>query len=133
MEPLYVDCTPEFPRSVIAFNGTDDPITRFAGDRKNADGWGAYESTPRVIELWSTVNDTPELEQTTLPDTDPTDGSTVELDRHWSKTHDREVRLYRVVGGGHAWPGVYGNMDINATVEIWAFFESVGSPEQRDH
>jgi polyhydroxybutyrate depolymerase len=118
---------------VIAFNGTDDPITRYAGDMKNADGWGPYESTPRVIKLWSTVNDTPELEKTTLTDRDPNDGSTVELDRHWSTAHDREVRLYRVVGGGHAWPGVYGNMDINATVEIWAFFESVGSPEQRDH
>ena len=131
MEPLYINCTPEFPRPVIAFNGTDDQITRYAGDMKNADGWGPYESTPRIIELWCTANETTELEQTTLPDTDPTDGSTVELDRYWSKAHDREVRLYRVVDGGHDWPGTYGNMDIDATEEIWAFFQSVSPPPER--
>ena len=127
MASLHGNCTAEFPRPVIAFNGTDDDITLYEGDMDNSDGWGAYESTPNVIALWAGILEAPELESTMLPDLDPTDGSRVELDRHWSTDHDREVRFYRVVDGGHDWPGAYGNMDVNATVEIWSFFEEVMS------
>jgi polyhydroxybutyrate depolymerase len=127
MESLHGNCTAEFPRPVIAFNGTDDDITLYEGDMDNSDGWGAYESTPNVIALWSTILETSKLESTVLPDLDPTDGSRVELDRHWSTEHDREVRFHRVVGGGHDWPGAYGNMDVDATVEIWNFFKEVMS------
>ena len=27
-----------------------------------------------------------------------------------------------IVGGGHDWPGASGNMDIDASEEVWAFF-----------
>ncbi len=30
-----------------------------------------------------------------------------------------------MVGGGHDWPGRSGNMDIDATREIWDFFASI--------
>ena len=33
-----------------------------------------------------------------------------------------EVWLYEVVGGGHDWPGSSGNMDIQASEQIWSFF-----------
>ena len=36
-----------------------------------------------------------------------------------------EVRLYTVEGGGHDWPGAYGNMDIDASLEAWLFFEQL--------
>jgi polyhydroxybutyrate depolymerase len=129
MEPLYASCSPDIPRPMIAFNGTDDQVTRFAGDLANDDGWGPYESTPNIIALWRDLNDTELVTTTTLPDLDPEDGSIVELERHHSNRHGREVRLYRVVGGGHDWPGVSGNMDVDATGEIWRFFESTCSPE----
>ena len=29
------------------------------------------------------------------------------------------------MGGGHDWPGLTGNNDINATLEIWNFFDSL--------
>mgnify|MGYP003318786819 CR=1 FL=1 len=34
-----------------------------------------------------------------------------------------EVWLYTVYGGGHTWPGAWGNMDISASEEIWSFFK----------
>ena len=37
--------------------------------------------------------------------------------------NDNEVWLYEVVNGGHDWPGAWGNMDINASAEIWGFLD----------
>ena len=31
--------------------------------------------------------------------------------------------MYEVVNGGHDWPGAWGNMDINASAEIWGFLD----------
>ncbi|MFT4662909.1 MAG: hypothetical protein ACI8XB_003202, partial [Patiriisocius sp.] len=36
-----------------------------------------------------------------------------------------EVWLYTVEGGGHDWPGAFGNMDISASREAWDFFEGL--------
>jgi len=30
-----------------------------------------------------------------------------------------------VEGGGHDWPGAFGNMDISASREAWEFFEAI--------
>ena len=125
MDLLYVDCEPANPRPILAISGTADGITLFGGDMDNSDGWGAYRPMPEVIDLWKTLLDVPILETTTLPDIDPNDGSVIEHDCHRSKLHPRELRFYRVVGGDHDWPGRSGNMDIDATREIWDFFESI--------
>ena len=125
MDSLYLDCNPAQPRPILAMNGTDDDITLFAGDMADQDGWGAYRSVPEVVELWSDILATPILETATLPDIAPNDGSVIEFDLHRSKAHPRQFRFYRVVGGGHDWPGRSGNMDIDATREIWDFFASI--------
>ena len=125
MESLYVDCNPTEIRPILAMNGTDDDVTLFDGDMDNSDGWGAYRPVPEVIELWSEIMETSILRSSTLPDTDPNDGSTIEFDRYRSKDHPCELWFYRVVGGGHDWPGQYGNMDIDATREIWDFFAAI--------
>ena len=39
-----------------------------------------------------------------------------------------EVWLYTVQGGGHDWPGAFGNMDIEASREAWLFFEQLCAP-----
>ena len=33
--------------------------------------------------------------------------------------------LYTVNGGGHDWPGAWGNMDISASRQAWLFFEEL--------
>ena len=39
----------------------------------------------------------------------------------------RDIRwLYKIYGGGHDWPGSQGaNMDIDASLEVWLFFEHI--------
>jgi polyhydroxybutyrate depolymerase len=32
-----------------------------------------------------------------------------------------EIEHYKVINGGHGWPGVLGNMDINSNFIIWNF------------
>lgn len=125
MESLYLDCEPRVPRPILAISGTADGTTLFEGDMDNSDGWGAYRPIPDVIELWEQRLQVPIRESTTLPDLAPNDGSVVEFERYRSRVHPREFHFYRVVGGGHDWPGRTGNMDIDATREIWDFFASV--------
>ena len=125
MESLYVDCNPTQIRPILAMNGTDDDITLFDGDMDNSDGWGAYRPVPDVVELWSEIMETSILRSSTLPNTAPNDGSIIEFDRYQSKNHPCQFWFYRVVGGGHDWPGQYGNMDIDATREIWDFFAAI--------
>jgi polyhydroxybutyrate depolymerase len=56
-------------------------------------------------------------------------GSTVEAVIYSDGPDNPEVRLLRILGGGHTWPGFTGffglgnvNQDIRAEVEIWNFF-----------
>jgi len=51
----------------------------------------------------------------------PSDGSTVE--RHSWEGGDGCVMVdnLKVLGGGHDWPGSFGNLDIDATLEIWNY------------
>ena len=64
-----------------------------------------------------------------LPDVVPGDGCTVQKISYTNCSGNVEVIFYKVVNGGHSWPGAtqdgtwFGNlnMDINAGVEIWNF------------
>ena len=44
-------------------------------------------------------------------------------EKHINGINNNEVWYYEVVGGGHDWPGAWGNMDINAGEEAWLFFQ----------
>ena len=106
-------------------NGLNDPVVLYEGDMDNSDGWGAYRSVSDIIEFWASFLDTKEMQSTDLPDENPNDGSTVRLDLYSSPQHDRELWYYLIIGGGHEWPGQSGNMDIDATLDIWNFFDGL--------
>lgn len=59
-----------------------------------------------------------------IPDTNKEDGSTVQHIYYSGGKGGASVELLKIMGGGHAWPGFDGNMDIDAGVEIWRFFSS---------
>ena len=128
LDPLFLSCAPEFDRPVLIMNGTADDVTLFDGDMGNTGGWGPYRPIPEMVQFWIDELETPILDRRILDNTDPNDGSTVRLDIHTSRDHDRELRYYQVNGGGHDWPGVSGNMDIDATREVWNFFAAI-APE----
>lgn len=122
MQHIHASCAPAKPMPVFEIHGTRDDVTYYDGDMANADGWGAYLDIPAVIEFWVDLNNLDQYSATDLPDTDPSDGSRVVFERYQSETSVNEVWLYRVEEGGHNWPGVWGNRDIDAGQVIWTFF-----------
>jgi polyhydroxybutyrate depolymerase len=94
-------------------------------------------STPDTHVFWRRADGcaaAPEVRA--LPDRDPGDGVTVTLERSAACADGAEVLLYTARGGGHRWPGRADQggwllrrllgatpMDLDATAEIWAFFE----------
>ena len=121
MEEIYNTCESS-PVPVIEIHGNNDNVTLWDGDMQNNDGWGAYYSIEDGIELWVETNNCQNNEEVFLPNTNLGDGSYIINHRYFDCTDNAEVWLYEVVNGGHDWPGSYGNMDINASEEIWNFF-----------
>jgi len=122
MEWIYNSCQPDNVIPLLEIHGTNDDVTWWNGDPDNEGGWGAYKSVPDAIELWKDLNNTTEFELEYLPDLDPDDGSYVKAEKYTQGDNNNEVWLYRVVDGGHDWPGSWGNMDIDSSDEIWNFF-----------
>ena len=93
-------------------------------------------SVQESVDFWVANNqcDTTPVE-TDLEDSDTGDSSTVTTFEYSGGTNGAEVKLYRVNGGGHTWPGVVNatlrpegtfgvnNNDVQAGQEIWDFFE----------
>ena len=80
---------------------------------------------PSIMSFWVNHNELEAQVSEVLDDTDPSDGSQVLFERYYSERSDTEVWLYAVEGGGHDWPGVWGNMDIDSNTEIWRFFDQM--------
>ena len=130
LDTLFTDCNPDVLRPILSLNGTADTVTFYGGDMNNSGGWGAYRSIPETMRFWWTLMGATELTTTNIPDTDPTDGSTVRLQAYDTPDPDDKLALhfYVVLGGGHEYPGHFGNMDIDATREAWNFFASLDEP-----
>ncbi|MAE08003.1 MAG: hypothetical protein CL661_04510 [Bacteroidetes bacterium] len=117
----YDNCTPMHTMPILQIHGTDDGVVPYTGA-----AWS--ESIDNVLQYWVGVdncNITPTI--TSLPDLDPNDGSTVEHYVYEGGDNNVTVEHYKVIGGGHTWPGnTFGgsgtNNDINASEEVWKFF-----------
>jgi polyhydroxybutyrate depolymerase len=131
-----MDCKPAGrPASVLIMNGTSDPMNPFAGGDVALYGLignrGAVLSSEDSIDYWRDLAGyTEPPEQVTLPDSDPDDGSTVDVKR-WRAPGRKSIALYAIQNGGHnapspalAIPRIFGptNHDISAAHEIWRFF-----------
>lgn len=117
----YNACSPSRPVPVLQIHGTDDHVVPYTGSI-------LFKPVEQVLEYWVEFNNcNPTPEYTLLPDIDPNDGSTVEHYVYNDGDNDVTVEHYKVIGGGHTWPGnaIGGpgtNYDINASAEIWDFF-----------
>ena len=125
LQEIMDDCNPENEVSIFEIHGTEDDVTYFDGDPDNIDNWGAYPSTPDNISFWTDLFGLNILESENLPDISPDDGSTVSSDKYSLDESCSEVWLYTIEGGGHDWPGAFGNMDISSSREIWNFFDQL--------
>ena len=106
-------CFPEHPTGVLTILGTDDNNSPYNGI--TYDGVEYYLSAAATHSYWANHNNC---------DVNPT-MSTVSpsVERYtWSTTSGCSyVEELKVIGGGHDWPGSFGNMTIDASEEIWQF------------
>ena len=111
-------CSPVHPTAILLIPGTNDmsPHSTYTGFQPY------YMSADEITTYWSNYNNTdinPSISQ--LPNINTSDGSTVEH-RVWENGDNcLRVEELKVNGGEHDWPGTFGNMDIDATSEIWDF------------
>lgn len=113
----YAECNPQHPTPIMQIHGTADGVVPYGGNPS----WTL--SIDEVLAYWVGYNNcdtTPIV--TSLPDIDPNDGSTVEHYYFGDGDHCVAVEHYKVLEGGHDWPGAFGNMDIDAGIEAWKFF-----------
>jgi polyhydroxybutyrate depolymerase len=115
------NCRPSRPVPVMAFHGSHDRVIRF-------EGGGTVTGIPvppirSELRLWALRNGCADASTVArlAPDV---------VQRKWRCTGDRMVKLVRIEGGGHTWPGasrqVQGlgrtTQSIDATRAGWSFF-----------
>ena len=116
------NCSPIHPTAMMLIPGTNDD-----SPHSNYDGLSYYDlplymSVDEITSYWSIYNNTdinPILSE--LPNIYTSDGSNVERYSWLNGDECVAVEELKIINGGHDWPGSFGNMDINASVEIWNF------------
>ena len=116
------DESPAIP--IFEIHGSQDNVTPLSGDPDNNDGWGAYPSIQSTINYFAEKNECTIVVNGLVPNIDTSDNSFIESEKHLNGINENEVWYYKVVGGGHDWPGAWGNMDIEAGQEAWLFFQN---------
>ena len=122
-------CAHTQPVSVLAFQGTADPLMPYAGGGV-ARRRGRVLSAERSIAFWATNSGCSAAPVTTDAPDRVTDGTLVRRTVYGACREGRAVELYTIEGGGHTWPGgppvggAVGRVtrEIDATALIWAFF-----------
>ena len=111
-------CSPSHSTAMMLIPGTNDPSFH-----SMYDGFQPYYmSVDEITNYWSNYNNTdfnPEIIQ--ISDLNNSDGSTVERKVWGNGDNCISIEELKVIGGNHDWPGSFGNMDINASEEIWNF------------
>jgi polyhydroxybutyrate depolymerase len=114
-------CAAVHPTPVMQIHGTADGTVPYTGG-------SGFVPVETLVERWrqfNNCNPTPTVTQ--VPDIAPNDGCTVEHYVYGGGNSGSTVELFKVLGGGHTWPGAafntgVTNQDIKASTEIWRFF-----------
>jgi polyhydroxybutyrate depolymerase len=121
------NCNAGHTMPVLHIHGTADSVVPLKG----ATGWNSVNHT---LSQWIDFNGCTQVDTVSLADLDQIDGCTIEKISYTNCSNESKVIFYKVIKGGHAWPGSTippfhsaegnRNMDINANVEIWNFFNN---------
>ena len=132
---LEPQCAATQPVSLVAFQGTADPLIPYEGGNA-AVRRGLVLSATRSAALFAQVGVCATPPSTSaLPDT-ATDGTRVRRTAYTGCRDGGEVVLYTIEGGGHTWPGgppvgrLVGRVsrDIDATRTMLDFFDAHPRP-----
>lgn len=118
----WINCNPSTKIPVMQISGTSDTVVPWDGTMSSAYGWGGAPHIQKVMEFWANLNGSTKNEKTDFPNIVVEDKSTVSMVKKNGAPNNNEVWFYTVSGGGHDWPGSWGNKDISASEEIWKFF-----------
>lgn len=119
--PRFNTCQAMHPTPVMQIHGTADATVPYNGNI-------LFAHIDSLVNYWVEFNNcwpVPEIIQ--VPDIDTLDGCTAEQHIFSNGDAGATVELFKVIGGGHSWPGApininITNMDFSASVEIWRFF-----------
>jgi polyhydroxybutyrate depolymerase len=115
-------CTPERLVPIMEIHGTDDNTVAYNGTPSVSLG------IPEILKFWQNKNECdldPIIEM--IPNTNTSDNTTTEKHTYINCKDNKEVVHYKVIGGGHTWPGAAiaigpTSQDFNASATIWDFF-----------
>jgi polyhydroxybutyrate depolymerase len=133
---LATGCAHAEPVSVLAFQGTADPLVPYAGGGV-ARRRGRVLSAEQSVAFWARMSGCgPQVTVIEEPDR-VSDGTRVRHTDFGECREHRAVELYTIEGGGHTWPGGPGvsrlvgrvSREIDATTLIWAFFALHARPQ----
>src|SRR3954468_226187 len=125
-------CKVNRPTPVMEIHGTADNTVSYHGNA----GILASTDINTLVNFWAKLNNCAAPVLTTLPNINTKDNSTVEHLVFNNGKKGSTVELYRVIGGGHTWPGSpintgqITNQDFNASKEIWRFFSQFSLDKQ---
>ena len=106
------------PIPLMEIHGTEDRVSEWTGDLKDAGGWGAYLPVPLAIGYWVAKNRCTQEVTERVESLKGNEGHPVIKHCYSSPTTHCAVWLYEVVGGVHSWH----TDDIDTGEEIWQFF-----------
>jgi polyhydroxybutyrate depolymerase len=114
-------CSAQHPMPVMQIHGTVDGTVPYAGNF-------LFEPIENIVNYWvqfNNCNTTPIFNA--VPNVVTTDNCNAEHYVYTNGYNGVEVEFYKIIGGGHSWPGAplnlnTTNMDFSASQEIWCFF-----------
>lgn len=125
---------------VVYFHGTDDAVVGYDG-KDRFSGRQASLSAEELVAFWVERDGcAPEPSVEALPDR-AGDGTSVERRSYAGGRGGAEVVFYRIVGGGHTWPGGSTVLDgllgkttrnLDASRAMWAFLSRFALPEGKE-
>ena len=129
-ESTLVECDPNRPIPILQIHGTSDGYVSIDG----SEGWHSVEET---LDFWLQENSCTDMEHEVLEDINTSDESTVERFRYSNCGNESTILFYKVINGGHTWPGAdrpgypagKTNLDFDASFVIWEFFNDYQMPQ----
>ena len=115
-------CAAGRPVPVLEIHGTADGTVPYTGGTALQ-----FVAVPTLLASWVQRNGcNPMPIVTPVPDTNTADGCTAERSVWTDGRNGSVVEHYRIIGGGHTWPGSafttgVTNRDISASREVWRF------------
>ena len=128
------DCTTDEATPMMYVVGTADPEIPYNGGTMTNPNVEPIIGVEAAVQFWVDKNGCDDTPQTTnLPDTVTDDNSTVELLTYDNCNCNSDVHFYKIINGGHTWPGNEipsiepqlgeTNEDINAGLRMLDFFD----------